>query len=1482
MNVHPLSNAQKRIWFTQKKYENSSLFNIGGMVKINGNVDVLALKQAISNTILHNPALKLRLIEKNNEIYQYISSETGIVDFIDFSCEKEEEKAFMEWYDEQAKTPFKMINCPLYYFSIFKISDNKTGYFIKLHHIIADGWSIQLLTDQITNEYENVIMKHCENDERNTYFIEEKPSYINFVYNEESQSKHMDKAKKYWNEMYSKMPELSSVPCTNLNGQRMSFIPDDSMQVKIEQYIKKQKISLNTFLIFIYILYSYKKSGTKDIIIGMPLLGRKGKVERQTFGTFTNTMPYRYVIDKKEKLVDILKNISIDLKNNLRYQNYPYNLLHSELRLAENGIGSLYNICVNYYNTDINTTFGGFKVENKEFYNGQQEYALQIIIRHWNNIKLQLDFDFQTDLFSEKQIKDMYQQFIILMNQVILNDSNKVGDLFLIDDEDKVKIIDTLNQTGKVYPKDKTWFAFFHKIVHQKPDNIAISQRKESITYQELDRFSNRIANTMILAGVKKGDVVAVLPEYDIQSIAIIVAIMKCGGVYLPIDIHFPIGRVNEILHNSDADFLIAKENHSNFRGRFFSYRELLSDSSNNETINCCEASDIAYIIYTSGSTGTPKGVMITHSNFMNYLCWAKESYIKLDKEIFALYSSFSFDFTMTSIFLPLISGNEIRIYNNMKEDNIFKEIIEENKATILKLTPSHITLIQDIKIMDSSIHTFIVGGENLKTIVCEQLSCRFNNKVNIYNEYGPTETTIGCMIYLYDKDKSESIPIGKPIANTTIYILDQDMKPVPNNTLGEIYIGGAGVSKGYYRSSKETCKRFLQSPYRKDEIIYKTGDRAYRDDTGNIIFSGRLDNEIKMRGNRINISEIEQKILLSNIVKDVFVKTFQNKNDTLQLCAYIIPNDLFDIHKLCDYLKEHLPSYMIPYYFSTLDKFPLTFNGKINVNKLPEPLMPLKKLNINKSIKAHEILLNVVKDIVNENSTLEDNFYALGGDSIKAIQLSSRLSEQGYELTVQDILSYPDLYDMAYYIKAKTKIRYEQGTCSGNIIKTPIISWFFDQKFEKEGHYNQSILLELFQVIPLETLDKVFLELIRHHDILRLNYDKEMKGLYYNNEHLNTVSFINVINLEGESVNHILDVINTNISYNFDLKNNLLIKPYLLKSSKRCYLYITVHHLVIDGVSWRILLEDFTTLLKQVTNEQTLLLPEKTISYDQYAEKYCDWASKKNIDINFWNSILRIENCLVRNSNGHTTCAETVKTEIQLNQEMTENLLGCANEPYHTKPNELLLIALVQAVNQVFSSNELVLELESHGRDIMEGVNTNRTIGWFTNMYPIRLNIQAADLQVQIKSLKEQIREGVRKGYEYGILKYLQKQDLPGKRMICFNYLGEYKEKQNDYFTLKQLLFDCNMSEKNQIPYLIDVNAVVVDKRTIISIKFDKNKFDCSQIEKFNQCFEKELKKIVEHCVGLKESIFTPTDFDLVDLTQEELDYLLQMKADE
>jgi len=791
MLKYRLSNAQERIWYTQLKYKGSSMFNIGGTVRIKGNVDIPTLKQAIYCLIENNVALRLKFIEENNKILQYVSeNKEYAVRVIDFSKQHNPEESYWGWCQSEAMTAFSLLNTPLYYFVIFKISDYDIGYFVKLHHIIADGWSMKLLTEQIAMFYESIITNQPCNNMHS-------PSYIDYVLNEANEltSVKNERAKKFWTYMFTPLPDIScNASVTNISGNRKSFVLDKNIFYKIEKYIKKYNISLNTLFICIYLLYEYKKYGKKDIVIGAPLLGRSGRTERQTFGTFVNPMPYRYIMDKDDTILDMLLLISSDLKKGYINQKYPYNLLCKDIKLNENGIERLYDVCINYYNTSLKLNIDDMPIENTEFYNGEQEYALQIIIRHWEENRLQLDFDYHTAVYCEKQIDEMYNHLMIILNQIIYDNLLKVKNLVLLTVNEKHKVIYKFNETNTDYPENKTWLNLFEDIVKSTPNKTAISKNNECLTYQELDHKANKLAYYLKSIGVQTNTIVGGLIEHNIESIVAILAIMKCGGIYLPIDVNNPFNRIKNILESSDAEYLIINDQSLiDFNGIIVSLKDI--DVSNKElgSINFCSPFDTAYMIFTSGSTGTPKGVMISHRNLMNYLCWARKTYIKHENEVFALYSSFAFDFTMTSIFLPLISGGEIRIYDDYKNKNVFKEIINDNKATIVKITPSHIPLINDVDLDNSLIHTFIVGGENLKSQSCRKFYEHINKSVDIYNEYGPTEATIGCMthLYNYEKDKEDSVPIGKPIDNVQIYLLDDELLPVADNTVGEIYISG-------------------------------------------------------------------------------------------------------------------------------------------------------------------------------------------------------------------------------------------------------------------------------------------------------------------------------------------------------------------------------------------------------------------------------------------------------------------------------------------------------------------------------------------------------------------------------------------------------------------------------------------------------------------------------------------------------------------
>jgi amino acid adenylation domain-containing protein/non-ribosomal peptide synthase protein (TIGR01720 family) len=1469
MKTYTLSEAQKRIWYTQIIHNNSPLFNIGGTVKIYGEENIQVLKQAFIDVLNQNPVLRLEFIEVERNVRQYINDAVHAPDYIDFCATTDPTGAFLKWCAKQARTPFAMCENALYYFAVFRLPDC-IGYFIKLHHILLDGWSIQIFTNQIAAAYES-------NINGNKAVFTEQLSYFDFITEEAKKEipARTEEAISRWIDMFSPLPELQTEGFTDIKGERLSFIIENDVTDKIQQFINHEQTSLNQLFICAYSLYEYKKNGRKDNIIGIPLLGRKRKEDRRILGTFTNTIPYRMKINTEITIKELLNQISSDTRTLLSLQMYPVNMLYEKLPGLKKG-KLPYNACINCYNTKLPQTINGKPIVNEEFYNGEQEYNLQIIIRCWEESKIQIDFDYRTSVYTSEQIKEMKTHIMEIVEQCIKNTSNRIKYISLLTENEKNRVLYALNDTTQPIPKTNIIEQFsFH--VKTNPNKIAVSHGFDFITYEQLNDRINRVAHNLQLSGVAKNDIVAIIPEYKITSIVAILAIMKCGGIYLPLDKEYPGKRILEILERSSTQFLISSEKIDGFNGIEISFVQLLSTENCNKDTNDKCISESAYIIYTSGTTGKPKGITISHSNLMNYLYWARNTYCKNTNEVFALYSPFAFDFSITTLFLPLLIGGEIRIYDNSKYENVFNKILKDKKISILKVMPSHIPLLLMNKENDCDIHCIIIGGENLKEKDCRSLYEHFTGKARIYNEYGPTEATVGCIVHQYDynNDREKTyIPIGKPIANTKIYLLDNDGQPVSSNIHGEIYIGGKSVSKTLEMCNEGVVGKLLQDPFSEDSVIYRTGDIAYRDNKDNLIYIGRKDNEIKLRGYRINLNEIERKIIESGMVKDAIVKEIKKKDGVGQLAAFIIADSWGQNEKrFRNYLRDHLPSYMIPDNFVCLEQFPISISGKIDKNALIIP-----NNSENNAIKTNnpllEQLLEVICDLLNEQIvSAEDNFYAIGGDSIKAIQLSSKLKDLGYVLDVKNILAYPRVIDMVEFMH---QYQYQlkqisQDICEGPIDITPIFCWFINQNFKQPGHYNQSILLKLNGHYTEYKLNKAFLRLICHHDALRLNWDKENSHLFYNSLHSNHSNVLRVIQIDHKINESVETAIKKEINHQYDISADLLFRPYLIILGNNSYLYISAHHLVIDAVSWQIILDDLTKLLLS-DNDEYIALPEKTASFSYYANKYTNWVKSIPINHSFWKE--QFDAAKQFNIEFYKNgCTEAITNCFELNEKTTLELMEKANFPYSTYTEELLLLAVYRTLKELQIKDEIIFEMEHHGRNQIEEVDTSRTVGWFTQIYPLKLNIGVDSLSQQILETKEKMREAKKIAHEYG--KYL----LDGKYMPIqarFNYLGEPTGVKNNCFTLEKILFYWDISTQNKSTVLFDIVAIVINKKMNFYVTY-KNYPDINEKTKeINELMKHHIRIIIDHCIEKKERVYTPKDFDLADLSQKELDKII------
>lgn len=1467
-----LTNPQKRIWYTENIFSCPEIWNIGGAMKISGQLDFQKLEKTINLLIEKNDVFRFKFIQINNGIQQYEASyKEKSIDRFYFDTYEELEN----WTSIDMKKKFDLLNGELYYFAICSIKNNCTYVYLRMHHIITDGWSYSVIAKQICEIYNNP-------DDFQRY------SYIDFIKSEQDyfNSTRYEKDKKYWLSKFENLPEdLFNERSSDVAGKRKVFKLSLEKSLKIKKFIKEYRLSLNTFFTAVYIIYANKIYQKEDIVIGSPVLNRSGKKERNIVGMFTSTMPFRYNLQPDITLENLMKEVNNELIKSFFHQKYPYNYLIKDLELSRQGYDSLFDVCINCYNTEFRYCINDVPIESIEFYSGKQAYSLQLVIKEWGEGgELTLELDYKADKYSDEDIGEIYLYLNRIVDKILAGPQEKVKNIEILTADEKTKLIYGLNSTENEYPKDKTIYELFEQQADKTPFNIALSFENKELTYKELNIKANQLARKLRDRGIKRESKVGIMTRHSFETVIAILAVIKTGAAYVPIDPAYPVDRINYIIEDSGIE-LILTNIEADLKGETLNLNDsrLFSGDGNNlEKNNSPE--DLVYIIYTSGSTGKPKGVMIKHAGLVNYIWWAKKMYINDQKDTFALYSSLSFDLTVTSIFTPLISGNKLNIYYDDRTEFILYKILRDNRTSIIKLTPSHLHLLKDIDNSKSSVKTFIVGGEDLKCSLAGKVYKSFNGNIRIFNEYGPTETVVGCMIYEYDheKDKEGSVPIGRAADNVQVYILDKYLNAVPPKCIGELYVSGDGVAKGYLNNRELTETVFISNPFVHGKTMYKTGDTAeYRED-GVIEYIGRADKQVKIRGHRIEPGEIEKQLLRLQNIEEAIVTAWDNPAGEKRLCAYVTSDETLNNQKIRKQLLEFLPGYMIPDYIKQIDKLPLTANGKIDAKLLPVPDYNTSDKEFTEAGNEKEkALINISKKIlVAEKIGVNDNFYELGGDSIKAIQISSQLNNMGLKLKVKDILSRNSFEEIASCIEINTGIDAKQGVCNGEIGSTPIAEWFFEQNFSQYNYWNQSVLLKISSKLSLDMLKKCLNEIIRHHDSLRINYNKELKSLYYNNEYLNgsnSIEFYDLSTLDKEKQTLRLREIGEEFKGSFDIENKILFKAgvFDLGNGER-RLLLTAHHLVVDGVSWRIILEDLNTLLQQQINGEGMKLPPKTHSLQKWSEELVNFTGNiTETEKDYWKKIQQNNTDSEREYN---TVETTEVLKEALSEENTNALLTRANEAYGTEGDELLVIALALAAFKQFGREKVLLELEGHGReDISESIDITRTVGWFTSMYPVELSLENTDIGSEIKELKEQLRRIPQKGFGYGVLRYIARTlDYINEKVIRFNYLGDFQNSlSSNLFELAKENSGCDFGKKNKMTCFIEVVAMVIENRLEISISYSRNRFEKDTMERFLNEYVQQINRLVNHCCSIKEREFTPSDFDGVEISQDDLDSL-------
>ena len=1021
LEFYELTNPQKSIWMSEQYYKGTNINNIVGYIKIEKNANIQALKKAFSILVQKNDCFKTKIAMNNSTPKQY---------FDDFVYEDVE---IIELQDEsqltqfEASFPMQTINVDsgfLFLPKILTFPDGSAILSLIAHHLIADAWTMSLLLEEVYQIY----LKLAKNEDVD---LIPNPSYVEFIKSQESYmaSEKFDDDKKYWQEKFSNLPNMTNFKNNSkvsIQADRKIYSLNKSTVDKINDFCQENKISDYIFLLGVFNIYFFNIFNTDNFVIGNPILNRSNFKEKQIAGMFVSIMPFIVNIDKSMSFIDFCKELSNNQKQMYRHIKYPYHEILNYVRKQHNFYDSLYDIVFSYQNATIPSYC-------KWLPNRSQVESLQIHIKNIAEEKnnLSIHYDYLTDIFSEEDIALMHERILNLINQVISTPVSELSSFEIISKKETRKLLKEFNNTSAEYEKKSNIITEFEKIVEQYPNKIAVKDNLISYTYKELNERANFLAHK-ILEQTIQSEIIAFSLNRSVDIVVTILAILKSGHTYMPIDPEYPIERINFMLENSNTKILITTEKfykNLNYSGNCIFYNTLNFSNTDHkfENLNIKISPDkLCYIMYTSGSTGIPKAVSIKHYNVLNFVKSMQErlDYKPSSNNNVLSVTTVCFDIFVFELYPTLLSGLTLVIADELasRSPKLLSDTISRHKISKILTTPSRIELLfSDSKCLKSleNVKELILGGEPLSYILLNKLKTLTKSK--IFDLYGPTETTV----YSTFKDVTncDSITIGKPINNTQIYILNDNNKIQPIGLIGEICIGGDGVGSGYYKNEEKTKSVFIKNPYGSD-IIYKTGDLGYWRSDGELVCLGRKDYQVKIRGYRIELDDISNNILNFDSIEKCVVVDKTDSKGKKYLCAYFVSSKEIDIYELKKYLVNILPHYMIPSYFIQLDKLPLTINHKVDRKALPEPSINDFAGNSNdiepKSKAEKELCMIFKKCLSIKKIGIENDIFEYPIDSLDIIKVQTMMLKYNYKLNTQDFYRFRTIKKLAEEIENK------------------------------------------------------------------------------------------------------------------------------------------------------------------------------------------------------------------------------------------------------------------------------------------------------------------------------------------------------------------------------------------------------------------------------------------------------------------------------
>ncbi|WP_339158297.1 amino acid adenylation domain-containing protein [Paenibacillus sp. FSL W8-0186] len=1213
---YPVSSAQKRLFILNGMTGMDTAYNMPFVMQIEGRLDVKRLEEAFQALIARHEPLRTSFTLLQGEPVQRIH------DRVDFTMELLDVHPDQNMEDivDQLVTPFDLGQAPLLRAALAKRQEERYVLVIDIHHIVADGSSISVIVKEFSDLYNGQGLERLG---------VQRIQYKDFAVwqNKQLGSGGLQQHERYWLEQFAEEPPVLNLLTDYPRPQIQSFEGavasaeiDQELSSRLKQLANETGATLYMVLLAAYSVLLSKYSAQEDIVIGSPTAGRTHADVLHTVGMFVNTLALRLKPGAQKTFGDFLNEVKQTAFQAFEHQDYQYEDLIEQLGLRRDmSRNPLFDTVFTLQNIDIQEAeLTGLAVQSCSWDGRMSKFDLTLTVVEREQ-GMFIDAEYAVKLFKAATIERLLKHFVQVLRVIAADKEMKLADIELLSPEERQQMMVDFNGSRTEYPRNRTVYELFAEQAGRTPEQIALVFKEERFTYRQLDEMAGRFAQMLRELGVKPGEITAIMAEHSIEMIVAVLAVLKAGGAYLPIDHEYPADRIAYILEDSNAGLLLTKSRllqakdmlapdmKVHITGRHIQAIDLedvlvtsreagplpsstltsstptpttsSSPSTSTPPLASVEASpsDLAYVIYTSGSTGKPKGVMIEHRSLLNMTSWYQTYYQLTAADKCTKYAGFGFDASVWEIFPALLSGSELHIIpEEIRYDVRLLAEYYNNSRISISFLPTAVCE-QFIQLDNDSLRMLITGGDKLRVYR--------PTPYELVNNYGPTENTIVTSAFKV-KGEYDNIPIGKPIDNVRVYILDANDKLLPVGVPGELCVAGDSLARGYMNRPDLTAEKFTSDPFYPGERMYRTGDLARWLPEGDLEYLGRMDEQVKIRGYRIELGEVENVLLKQAGIKEAVVLAIENLRQETELCAYIAASREWPVRELREHLARELPEYMLPVHYVFLDELPLTANGKVNRHALPQPDFHSAAADnhVPPRSKTEQRLAEIWSDVLGvEQVGAHSHFFELGGHSLKAAALTAGIKEAfQVDLPLSGVFRHPILEQMAAGIDALERQGYTEIERIPDQEDYPVSSaqkrLLILNELEGAGTaYNMPFVLQLSGSLDRSRLQQSFDALIRRHAAFRTSFALK-EGELVQVIHPEVVFQIREMAIMDEPA-RIKEAIRQFVQP-FDLQQAPLIRVGLasLRADKHI-LMIDMHHIISDGESVRLLVEELSEL---------------------------------------------------------------------------------------------------------------------------------------------------------------------------------------------------------------------------------------------------------------------------------------------------------------